>query len=103
MHRSIFCPHILGVSVGRAPLKLLCDNMKYQILSRAFYGCEYLSLPCCCLGMCDRIRDGGMVLGELGPACCTCSGWGANSWALTLSPEPREQQHWGYKVRDLSW
>lgn len=23
----------------RAPLKLLCDNMKYQIISRAFYGC----------------------------------------------------------------
>lgn len=30
---------------GRAPLKLLCDNMKYQILSRAFYGCEYLPQP----------------------------------------------------------
>uniref|UniRef100_A0A8C5INP8 Small G protein signaling modulator 1 n=1 Tax=Junco hyemalis TaxID=40217 RepID=A0A8C5INP8_JUNHY len=47
MHRSIFCPHVLGVSVGRAPLKLLCDNMKYQILSRAFYGwlayCRHLS------------------------------------------------------------
>lgn len=25
----------------RAPLKLLCDTMKYQIISRAFYGCEY--------------------------------------------------------------
>lgn len=29
------------LSLCRAPLKLLCDNMKYQIVSRAFYGCEY--------------------------------------------------------------
>lgn len=28
----------------RAPLKLLCDTMKYQIISRAFYGCEYKQL-----------------------------------------------------------
>lgn len=28
----------------RAPLKLLCDTMKYQIISRAFYGCEYNKL-----------------------------------------------------------
>ncbi|XP_028904655.1 small G protein signaling modulator 1 [Ornithorhynchus anatinus] len=27
-----------GCNHERAPLKLLCDNMKYQILSRAFYG-----------------------------------------------------------------
>lgn len=27
------------VSFCRTPLKLLCDNMKYQIISRAFYGC----------------------------------------------------------------
>lgn len=26
---------------ARAPLKLLCDTMKYQIISRAFYGCEF--------------------------------------------------------------
>lgn len=35
----------------RAPLKLLCDNMKYQIISRAFYGCmceptEYIFFVC---------------------------------------------------------
>ncbi|XP_012499550.1 PREDICTED: small G protein signaling modulator 1 [Propithecus coquereli] len=29
-----------GCNHERAPLKLLCDNMKYQILSRAFYGLE---------------------------------------------------------------
>lgn len=73
MHRSIFFPHIPLVFVGRAPLKLLCDNMKYQILSRAFYGCEYLSPPCC-LGICDGIRDEilgsglGVVLGQLAVA-----------------------------------
>uniref|UniRef100_D3Z7V5 Small G protein signaling modulator 1 n=1 Tax=Mus musculus TaxID=10090 RepID=D3Z7V5_MOUSE len=32
-----------GCNHERAPLKLLCDNMKYQILSRAFYGCECTS------------------------------------------------------------
>ncbi|RXM90821.1 Small G protein signaling modulator 1 [Acipenser ruthenus] len=28
-----------GCNHERAPLKMLCDNMKYQIISRAFYGC----------------------------------------------------------------
>ncbi|XP_017721035.1 PREDICTED: small G protein signaling modulator 1 [Rhinopithecus bieti] len=40
-----------GCNHERAPLKLLCDNMKYQILSRAFYGCTYrASLPVCLRG-----------------------------------------------------
>ncbi|XP_061590161.1 small G protein signaling modulator 1 isoform X2 [Cololabis saira] len=38
-----------GCNQERAPLKLLCDTMKYQIISRAFYGCEYRRLFECFL------------------------------------------------------
>lgn len=34
------CDSVLSSSC-RAPLKMLCDNMKYQIISRAFYGCTW--------------------------------------------------------------
>ena len=34
-------------NLTRAPLKLLCDTMKYQIISRAFYGCECKHLSFC--------------------------------------------------------
>lgn len=33
------CILMCAVYFCRTPLKLLCDNMKYQIISRAFYGC----------------------------------------------------------------
>uniref|UniRef100_A0A8C6S7G8 Small G protein signaling modulator 1a n=1 Tax=Neogobius melanostomus TaxID=47308 RepID=A0A8C6S7G8_9GOBI len=32
-----------GCNHERTPLKMLCDNMKYQIISRAFYGCTHKS------------------------------------------------------------
>lgn len=105
MVHSVSVTNIPCVFVGRAPLKLLCDNMKYQILSRAFYGCEYLSPPCC-LGKCDGIRDEDLGWeccwgswqgpGELGqPAACAQGG------EKQLDPEPCEQQRWGCKVRNL--
>lgn len=40
-----WCLHNIPFFLARAPLKLLCDTMKYQIISRAFYGCESSSNP----------------------------------------------------------
>uniref|UniRef100_A0A2K6FP75 Small G protein signaling modulator 1 n=1 Tax=Propithecus coquereli TaxID=379532 RepID=A0A2K6FP75_PROCO len=48
-----------GCNHERAPLKLLCDNMKYQILSRAFYGCTYRSALSVTCHMAALNRKGG--------------------------------------------
>uniref|UniRef100_A0A8C7E2N9 Small G protein signaling modulator 1 n=1 Tax=Naja naja TaxID=35670 RepID=A0A8C7E2N9_NAJNA len=72
-----------GCNHERAPLKLLCDNMKYQIVSRAFYGwlayCRHLSTVRTHL---SALVNHAIVSPEV--PCDASSGLTAEIWAMFL-------------------
>jgi hypothetical protein len=72
-------PSASSFSAFRAPLKLLCDNMKYQILSRAFYGCAYRS--CCPCDLWDHL---------LSACCMPAMSGGPNSSSISWTAGGRE-------------
>ncbi|XP_051923722.1 small G protein signaling modulator 1 [Hippocampus zosterae] len=72
-----------GCNQERTPLKLLCDNMKYQIISRAFYGwlayCRHLSTVRTHL---SALVNHTIVSPDL--PCDACKGLTADVWQMFL-------------------